>query len=90
MESSYSVFVHLLGPGDVLVAQHDGVPAGSAIPTDTWLVGEVVPDHHIVEFSTLSPGEYRLVVGMYDPATGERLLSSEGKTTILLERITIN
>jgi hypothetical protein len=90
MGSSYNVFVHLLSPDGTVVAQHDSVPSGGEIPTDDWAIGEVVADRHLIEFLGLPAGEYRLVAGMYDPATGERLSTLEGDTAILLQSLAIN
>jgi hypothetical protein len=43
-------------------------------PTSQWLAGEIVEDEHtLVTASSYEPGEYTLVVGMYDLSTGERL-----------------
>lgn len=90
MENSYTVFVHLVAPDGTVVAQHDGVPAEGAIPTDDWAVDEVVTDRHLVEFPDLPAGEYGLVVGMYDLRTGGRLLTSSGDTVILLQVLPMN
>jgi len=32
-------------------------------------------------------GEYRLAVGLYDPATGQRLLTPDGADQVLLELV---
>lgn len=90
MGRSYKVFVHLLSLDGEVVAQHDSVPADGEIPTTDWAVGEVISDRHLIEFLGLPAGEYRLVVGMYDSTTGERLPTSGGGTTILLETLAIN
>ncbi len=71
--TNYTVFVQVLGPDGTVVGQHDGVPAGGVLPTTAWSAGEIVPDRHLVDFSTIQNGDYRLIVGMYDPATGARL-----------------
>jgi 4-amino-4-deoxy-L-arabinose transferase-like glycosyltransferase len=90
MSISYRVFVRLVGPDGAVAAQHEGIPVEGAIPTDDWGVGEVVADRHLVEFLELAPGEYKLVVGMYDPATGEGLPALEGATGIVLQSIVID
>lgn len=69
----YTVFVQVLGPDGTVVGQHDGVPANGSLPTTRWESGEIVPDRHRIDFPALEPGDYRLIVGMYRPATGERL-----------------
>jgi hypothetical protein len=89
IKNSYVVFVHLLGPDGVLVAQHDGIPVEGTIPTNDWVVGEVITDRHQVEFTNLLPGEYKPVVGMYDPITGKRLLASNEDTVIWLQPLSI-
>jgi hypothetical protein len=72
----YKVFVHLRNASGQNVAQADHIPSESlgAIPTHRWPVGEVIPDvSYLAAPARLPKGEYRLLVGMYDPATSERL-----------------
>ena len=70
----YVVFVHLLDGEGRLVSQHDGQPVGGFKPTTSWQVDETVADNHGVLIPRgTPPGEYRLVAGMYCPATGDRL-----------------
>jgi len=74
MDTSYTVFVHLLGPDDAIVAQHDGVPAGGSYPTTLWVTGEVVADPHSLDLpAALAAEEYTLEIGMYVAETGTRL-----------------
>ena len=72
----YTVFVQVLDAGNQIVAQQDSQPQGGASPTGTWAAGEIVPDAYTLALSA-SPAAagagYRLVAGMYRPATGERL-----------------
>jgi hypothetical protein len=60
-------------------AQVDAVPQGGSYPTFWWLPGEVVADPVILELpADLLRGEsYRLIAGLYDPATGDRLTVAE-------------
>ncbi|MGI6374400.1 MAG: phospholipid carrier-dependent glycosyltransferase [Anaerolineae bacterium] len=70
----YVVFVHLIDTQDRIWAQHDGAPAGGEAPTSGWVPGQVVSDGHALDLPIdLPAGSYRLAVGMYNPATGERL-----------------
>jgi hypothetical protein len=85
----YTVFVHLLGPDGSLVAQHDGVPGGGDRPISTWEPGEVVPDPHTLNFETLPPGDYRLIVGFYDPITGQRLAVVDEDGTVLGDNLVL-
>jgi hypothetical protein len=74
MDASYKVFVHLvdLSTG-AIVAQDDAVPRRWTYPTTLWEPGELVEDTISVPLTEVSPGGYRLAVGLYDPATGGRL-----------------
>ena len=55
----------------------DGPPLAGvegALPMDHWPVGETLPDRRLLSLpDALPPGLYRLEVGLYDPATGDRL-----------------
>jgi hypothetical protein len=77
----YTVFVHVIGPTGELIAQHDDQPRQGAYPTSHWAKGEVISDGHVLNLpSTLSRGPYVLRVGMYQPATMQRLPAyQEGK-----------
>jgi len=69
----YTVFVHLLAAGTKL-AQSDARPCGGECPTSGWRPGAIVVDRHpIVLPPNAPPGPYRLAVGLYLLATGERV-----------------
>ena len=76
LDEDYTVFVHLVSPGGAeLWAQHDGQPDGGGYSTSRWAVDEVVADPMRIELPAGAPPEtYDLVVGLYRPQTGERLL----------------
>ncbi len=73
ISTTYTVFVQMLGPDGTVVGQHDGLPADGLLPTTAWETGEVVPDRHLIDFLTAANGDYRLIAGLYNPATGQRL-----------------
>ena len=74
VEEDYTVFLHLADRFGRVLAQHDGQPLGGANPTSLWLPGEVVVDRREVALAPGAPaGTYRLLVGMYDLDTGQRL-----------------
>jgi hypothetical protein len=69
-ERQLRVFVHLVDDAGRVVAQQDGL--GFEAPE--WRAGDQFADFHtITPPGDLPAGEYRLLVGMYDIATGERL-----------------
>jgi hypothetical protein len=74
MDVNYTVFVQLLNSGGQVSAQRDLQPQAGAAPTATWLPGEILTDAYTLSLSgDLSPGDYRLIAGMYNAANGERL-----------------
>ena len=74
MEQDFAVFVHLVGSDGQIWGQRDSQPANGFRPTSAWVEGELVQDHHAVRLdSDLPPGEYRLILGLYDTADGQRL-----------------
>jgi len=76
---SYRVFVHLLDADGNLIAQSDGEPANWTRPTTGWMAGEFISDTHTLN----SVGE-TILIGLYDPETGERLVLKDGKTAVLI------
>jgi hypothetical protein len=67
-------FVQLLGPVGPPIAQQDSVPCNSECPATSWVRDEILTD--VVTLSlpeSVEPGDYRLIVGWYDPATLVRL-----------------
>jgi mannosyltransferase len=72
---SYTVFVHLLGPDGKVAAQRDSPPLNGAFPTDHWRPGETLVDRYLLTIPDHVPsGTYTIEVGMYEPATGQRLI----------------
>jgi hypothetical protein len=69
-----SVFVHLVDEAGVIIGQSDGEPDSGRAPTSSWLPGETITDRRNL---TLRPdataGPATLMVGLYDPSTGERV-----------------
>ncbi|MCS6801802.1 MAG: DUF2079 domain-containing protein [Chloroflexota bacterium] len=81
-ETSPSVFLHLAGPDGRPAAQSDGIPDEGRRPVSSWLAGELVADRHRIE-ARVPPGEYRLLTGLYDPRTGQRLTGPAGDSVDL-------
>jgi mannosyltransferase len=68
--ANYHVFVHVGTTDAPPVAQADGVPVNWLRPTTSWRAGEVIADTYTVSLAGVTPGQYSLLVGMYDPAAG--------------------
>jgi 4-amino-4-deoxy-L-arabinose transferase-like glycosyltransferase len=82
----YKLFVHVAGADGRPVAQWDGLPGLNTARTSQWPVGETFQDHVLLTIPpTTPPGDYTLLVGLYDPATGDRL----GDRAIPLTQLTV-
>ena len=67
-------FVQLIAPDGSLVAQQDGIPGGGYAPSTGWTPGKPVADRRGLALpDDLAPGNYTLIAGLYDAATGQRL-----------------
>lgn len=74
ISGDYTVFVHLFDPAsEHIVAQSDIGPRAGTYPTWQWAPGEVVSDDITLPLAGVPPGRYRLALGLYDAATGQRL-----------------
>ncbi|MCS6840856.1 MAG: glycosyltransferase family 39 protein [Roseiflexus sp.] len=77
-ERDLFLFAHLLDINNRIVAQHDGPLA--RIPTSAWQPGETYRSRAAVLAPPgAPPATYRLVIGVYDPRTGERLRLKDGR-----------
>jgi len=90
-DQNYVVFVQLLGEAGQVCAQHDGQPADGALITTTWAPGEYVRDMHRLALPVDLPvGDYRLIVGMYLPDSGERLPVYDQTEQLVGDHIILN
>jgi hypothetical protein len=88
--SNYNVFLQLLAADGRLVAQHDGSPNGGFSPTSGWVPGEEISDRRGLALPPdLPAADYRLIVGMYDPATGARLPVDHGGDFVELGQVRV-
>lgn len=72
IKTGYKVFVHL--DSDKKYAQADSVPVCARYPTADWRPGQIIADQHALELAAEIPaGNIPLVVGLYQPETGQRL-----------------
>ena len=74
VDTAYSVFVHLIDASGRIYVQRDAPPRGGDFPTNEWMSGDIIVDpYSLLVPSDAPPGDYGLIVGMYDPATAQRL-----------------
>ena len=75
-----TVFLHVYDSAGQLVAQGDGYPLAGLLPPRYWQPGDLVRDvRHVALPDDLASGEYAVVTGWYDPATGQRLSGLDGQ-----------
>ncbi|MBX3056838.1 MAG: hypothetical protein KF770_10235 [Anaerolineae bacterium] len=85
---AYTVFVHLLAADGRLIGQHDAPPATGERPTTGWISGEYITDPHTITFREPDyTGPAQIAVGLYDPATGTRLILVGGADRVVLPGI---
>jgi hypothetical protein len=90
INGNYTVFVHVADSDEQIRGQHDGQPVGGTYPTGEWQPGEIVVDRHPIQISPAAPpGMYRLLVGMYDGSTGQRLAAKGPSGVRDQDRITL-
>lgn len=77
-------FVHLV-VSDEIVAQHDAAPSNWSRPTTGWVAGEIVVDEHVLGWVPgTAGGSARLLIGLYDPETGQRVIWEGGSDVYVL------
>jgi hypothetical protein len=88
--TSYKIFTHVFDDTGQLVAQRDDYPHSDLTPTNTWTVGQAITDRFVVMLPAgLGAGRYVVKVGLYDPASGERLITSEGVDSVVVGEFVI-
>lgn len=82
-DRNFKVFTHLEVEGEQLWGQSDSIPACGTLPTTEWQPGQIVIDGHSLAIDPdTPPGEYVLLAGLYDAATGERLPAVGGDVNL--------
>jgi len=89
IDSRYTVFIQLLDENGILAVQRDSEPVGGSSFTSDWRFNLLVNDHHALILD-VPPGEYTLIVGLYNGDTGARLLLENGTDYLVITTITVN
>jgi len=83
-------FVHLVAPNGGIVAQWDEWPVNGLYPSDRWLPQHIIADEILVKVPySAAPGQYKLVVGLYDGETLERPLVFQKGTGEVSDRAVV-
>ena len=96
VERRYKVFTHVLGEvfnaesANFLWGQQDNEPVGGTRPTPTWRPGEVIADSYAISLHPKAPaGSYAIEIGLYDPATGERLPVLDERGQVMADHLVL-
>jgi 4-amino-4-deoxy-L-arabinose transferase-like glycosyltransferase len=89
IDRDYRIFTHLVDAAGALVAQADHIAGADSYPMSLWRPGSLFLNRFEIRVPAgTAPGEYRLVVGLYD-AIG-RLKLADGRDQISLFTITVS
>ena len=84
LSKDYKVFVHVLDATGQIKFQKDKLAIDELRPMSSWAVGDALRDPYAIVIPTDLPiGDYRVMVGVYDPVTGQRLTTAEGDSVTL-------
>jgi hypothetical protein len=86
----YTVFVHLVDATGKMVTGADTLLLQGDRPTSRWRVGELTPDGIIVPIdATIPPGDYKIEIGLYDPAIMQRLAIVDANGQSITDKVMI-
>ena len=74
IDVDFTVFAQLVDAKNNIIAQQDSKPQNGHYATPYWQPGEEIIDAHTLLIpENIPPGEYNILVGLYEPASGYRL-----------------
>ncbi len=80
---NYTVFIHIIDiENGIIINQRDQMPQSNAYPTSLWQPQEFVTDTYQMPKPDTP---YEIRIGLYDSATGERLLLPDNTDTFTLD-----
>ena len=72
-EQDWTVFIHLVDRDQQIIAQYDAPPFNGLYPTSEWIPDTIIIDSKKLALpDNIGSGEYTILVGLYDPASGKR------------------
>jgi hypothetical protein len=88
LTANYQIFSHLVAPDGTLVAQADHIAGADSYPTSLWHPGNVLYNRFEIQPpANTPPGEYRVIVGLYDERG--RLTLADGRDHLELFNVTL-
>ena len=89
--ADYTVFTHLIGPDGRIWGQWDNPPVRGTYPTSQWSAGERVFDQYAIPVDAQAPaGDYHVLIGLYEPSSGRRLVVLDENGHIMGDAVLLN
>ena len=89
--TDYTVFIQLwpqpVSDEEPSFFGFDAPPLNNDYPTSLWAAQEVVIDRHDLDLTDLPPGEYKVIIGLYNPITGVRLSAGQNSKPLLNDAV---
>jgi hypothetical protein len=83
LDADYQVTVQVISEEGRLLFQNDTAPVGGNYPTSEWRPKTAIADVHILTFpGSLSPGAYRIGIGLYHLPDMQRLTIKPGDSDV--------
>ncbi len=83
-EQPLKIFVHMVDREGRIVAQSDSFPAAGQWPSSWWQPGLYLREQHTLALSApFDSDNYEILIGVYDPITGERLPARAGSGELI-------
>ena len=90
VDGNYTMFVQVLNSQNQLMTSRDVQPISGNYPTSLWQPDEVVSEKLTLSLpATIAAGDYRLVVGMYDLNSGQRLTAVDNQGQIYQDNMVV-
>ena len=67
------IFIHIYDENNNFIRAHDSPPCQGEYPMGLWQPGEGIIDTHQIPMHGLLESRYNIRIGIYDPATGNRM-----------------
>ncbi len=90
IDKDYKVFVHVRDANGNVVFQNDKLPLNALLPMTRWQAGQPLRDAHAMVIPADVPaGTYQVFAGVYDPISGQRLVTADGKDSAMIGEVQI-
>jgi hypothetical protein len=91
VDRDYTVFVHLLGAHERVIAQRDAAPGLGARATSQWMPDQMVADPYLLALpeGAYAPDQAVWEIGLYDPQTGVRLITNDGGDNLRFGQVSV-